>query len=95
MVSAMPSEVNLDDDRLRVTTWTLAAGEAVGWHTHEFDYLVVPVTGGLFKVPQPDGSEKAMEQVAGSPYLGAAGTEHDVINDGEAEAVFVEIELKG
>jgi quercetin dioxygenase-like cupin family protein len=90
----MPSEVNLDDDRMRVITWTLAAGEGVGWHTHEFDYLVVPVTGGHFRVPQPDGSEKTMEQVAGSPYMGTAGTEHDVINAGDTEAVFVEIELK-
>jgi quercetin dioxygenase-like cupin family protein len=90
----MPSEVSFDDDRLRVTTWTLAGGEAIGRHTHEFDYLVVPVTGGAFKVVEPDGSERTMEQVAGSPYLGSAGTEHDVVNDGKAETVFVEIELK-
>jgi beta-alanine degradation protein BauB len=90
----MASEVSFDDDRLRVTTWTLAGGEAIGRHTHEFDYLVVPVTGGDFKVVEPDGTEKTMVQVAGSPYMGTAGTEHDVVNDGDAEAVFVEIELK-
>jgi hypothetical protein len=35
-----------------------------------------------------------MRQVAGSPYLGAAGTAHDVVNATDHEAVFVEIELK-
>jgi quercetin dioxygenase-like cupin family protein len=90
----MSSEVSFDDDRLRVTTWTLAGGDDIGWHTHEFDYLVVPVTGGAFKVVEPGGTETAMEQVAGSPYMGTAGTAHDVINDSDTEAVFVEIELK-
>jgi len=33
--------------------------------------------------------------VAGEPYLGTAGTEHDVVNAGDRPAVFVEIELKG
>jgi hypothetical protein len=28
------------------------------------------------------------------PYLGQAGTEHDVVNAGAASAIFVEIELK-
>jgi hypothetical protein len=35
-----------------------------------------------------------MTQVAGSPYTGAAGTDHDVVSAGERAAVFVEIELK-
>jgi hypothetical protein len=31
-------------------------------------------------------------RVAGSPYLGTAGTEHDVVNATDCEAVFLEIE---
>jgi quercetin dioxygenase-like cupin family protein len=88
--------VSVDNDRVRVTTWTFdAAGTATGRHRHEYDYIVVPVTGGTFKVTDPDGSEREMEQVAGSPYLGTAGTEHDVVNASGEAAVFVEIELKG
>jgi hypothetical protein len=34
------------------------------------------------------------DRVRGSPYLGRAGTEHDVVNVSGALAVFVEIELK-
>jgi hypothetical protein len=88
-------EVSVDDDRQRVTTWTFARpGVATGQHRHEFDYVVVPVTGGTFRVLELDGSEREMEQVAGTPYLGKAGTEHDVVSSGDGGAVFVEIELK-
>jgi beta-alanine degradation protein BauB len=88
--------VSVDNDRVRVTTWTFdGAGTATGQHRHEYDYVVVPVTGGTFNVTDLDGSEREMTQVAGSPYLGTVGTEHDVVNAGDHEAVFVEIELKG
>ena len=88
--------VGVDTDQVRVTTWTFdGPGAAIGRHRHEFDYVVVPVTGGTFTVIDPDGSEREMNQVAGAPYLGTAGTEHDVVSAGEGEAVFVEIELKG
>jgi beta-alanine degradation protein BauB len=85
----------VDDERVRVTTWTFAAnGEATGWHVHEHDYVVVPVTGGTFAVTGPGRDTRELVQEAGSPYLGRAGTEHDVVNAGGAAAVFVEIELK-
>jgi beta-alanine degradation protein BauB len=87
--------VNADNDRVRVTTWTFAApGEATGEHRHEFDYVVVPVTGGRFEVVELDGSVRAMDQIAGSPYLGTAGTAHDVVSASSQQAVFVEVELK-
>jgi hypothetical protein len=87
--------IDAENDKVRVTTWTFgAAGEATGEHRHEFDYVVVPVTGGRFKVVDLDGSTREMDQVAGTPYLGTAGTAHDVIYVGGEEAVFVEIELK-
>ena len=58
--------VSVDDDRVRVTTWTFeSAGTATGRHRHEFDYVIVPITGGTFTVIDLDGSERDMEQVAG------------------------------
>ena len=87
--------VNADDDHVRVITWTFpAAGTATGHHRHEHDYVVVPVTGGPFRVIEADGSARVMDQEAGAPYLGRAGTEHDVVSAGDRTAVFVEIELK-
>jgi beta-alanine degradation protein BauB len=89
------AHVSADDDRVRVTTWTFeGAGTATGQHRHEFDYVVVPVTGGTFRVVDLDGSEREMDQVAGAPYIGTAGTAHDVVSATDGPAVFVEIELK-
>ena len=94
MSEAQPN-VTADNDRVRVTTVTFAAdGASTGPHCHEFDYVVVPVTGGSFLVTEADGSLREMAQVVGTPYLGAAGTAHDVASTTGQEAVFVEIELK-
>jgi quercetin dioxygenase-like cupin family protein len=85
----------VDDERLRITTWRFeASGDATGWHVHEFDYVVVPITGGPFAVTAPDGSKRELAQEAGVSYLGTAGTEHDVVYVGDTPAAFVEIELK-
>jgi quercetin dioxygenase-like cupin family protein len=84
-----------DDDRVRVTTLAFADGDETGEHRHEYDYLVVPVTGGTFTVIERDGSTHDLVQEAGAPYLGKAGTEHNVVNASGRAATFVEIELKG
>jgi quercetin dioxygenase-like cupin family protein len=87
------ASIDLDDARVRVTTWSFArAGDATGPHVHEYDYVVIPVTGGTFTVTNADGTTREMIQRAGSPYRGAAGTDHDVVSS--AAAVFVEVELK-
>jgi quercetin dioxygenase-like cupin family protein len=88
------STKTVDDDRVRVTTLAFADGDETGDHRHEFDYLVVPVTGGTFTVVEHDGSTRELAQEAGVPYLGTAGTEHNVINASGRAATFVEIELK-
>ncbi len=65
------SEVTIDDERIRVTTWTFGAdGASTGAHRHEFDYVVVPVTGGVFAVTDSGGAVRTMTQTAGSPYAG-------------------------
>jgi beta-alanine degradation protein BauB len=89
------STTNIDDDRVRITTWTFGSdGEHTGPHVHEYDYIVVPVTGGTFVVTNPDGTTRELTQEAGSSYAGTAGTDHDVANVPGATATFVEIELK-
>jgi beta-alanine degradation protein BauB len=85
--------VQLDNERARVTQWRFAPGEATGWHRHELDYLIVPVTSG--KLLMDDGtSTTEAELEPGRPYFRNAGVEHDVANGGDAELVFVELELK-
>ena len=83
------------DARLRVTQWAFdARGASTGEHEHEYDYLVVPVTGGRLRVVTADG-ETELVQTAGVPYSGRAGTRHTVISAEDDPVVFVEVELLG
>jgi quercetin dioxygenase-like cupin family protein len=85
----------IDDEQVRVTTWTFAAdGDETGHHVHEYDYLVVPITGGSFTIIHDDQTTRELVQHAGDPYRGTAGTSHNVVNRSSSPAVFVEIELK-
>ena len=94
-MSAARARTDVDDPRVRVTTWTFdQPGDATGPHVHEYDYIVVPVTGGTFTINEAGGARREMTQDAGSPYTGTAGTAHDVVSTSTARVVFVEIELK-
>ncbi len=84
----------IDNARVRVTEWRFAPGAATGFHRHETDYVVVPMTTGRLKLIGPDGAETFAELSAGESYGRQAGVEHDVVNANDFEFVFVEIELK-
>lgn len=85
--------MQIDNERSRVTQWRFAPGEATGWHRHEHDYVIVPVTAGTLLLD--DGSQTAEAELeAGRSYFRDAGIEHDVVNGGDGELVFVEVELK-
>ena len=86
--------VQIDNERLRVTEWRFAPGAATGWHRHEHDYVVVPLTTGRLLLEEPGGTSRRSELTTGSSYFRRAGVEHDVINDNPFEFAFVEIELK-
>jgi beta-alanine degradation protein BauB len=88
------STTTADDDRVRVTTFTFEDGDETGDHRHEYDYIVVPVTGGTFVITDRDGSVRELAQAAGVAYVGRAGTDHNVVNRSGRAATFVEIELK-
>jgi len=90
---AMP-DLQEDNARTRVTRWRFPPGGETGFHRHEFDYVVVPLTTGTLKIIDPNGGESLSALTAGVSYFREAGIEHNVINDSDAEFVFVEIELK-
>jgi beta-alanine degradation protein BauB len=89
---AVPT-VQIDNDTVRVTEWRFAPGAATGFHRHEFDYVVVPLTTGRLAVEGPAGTVTA-ELTAGGSYARPAGVEHDVRNANAFPFVFVEIEIK-
>ncbi|MEC8777279.1 MAG: cupin domain-containing protein, partial [Pseudomonadota bacterium] len=77
-LEAVPT-VQVDNDRVRVTEWRFAPGAATGWHRHEFDYVVVPITTGTLLLKEGDG-ERYAELTAGVSYSREVGVEHNVIN---------------
>jgi quercetin dioxygenase-like cupin family protein len=85
--------VHVDNERVRVTEWRFAPGEATGWHRHEYDYVIVPLTRGPLRMRSAQG-ETVGELVAGHAYFREAGVEHDVWNPNPHEVAFVETELK-
>ena len=93
MLSAK-SEVQVDTPEVRVTEWRLAAGSATGHHVHEMDYVIVPVTAGEMTILASPGERSKAQLKVGKSYFRKAGVEHDVLNEGTAEIVFLEVELK-
>ena len=85
--------VLIDNDRVRVTRWRFVPGAATGWHRHEHDYVIVPLTDGSLTLVEPEG-ERRSELTTGVPYFRGAGVEHDVVNANEHDFEFIEIEVK-
>jgi beta-alanine degradation protein BauB len=94
MTERATPEVFIDNERVRVTAWRFAPGAATGWHRHEMDYVVVPMTDGALELLGQGGERTRAELKAGVPYFRSAGVEHDVINANSFAFAFVEIELK-
>ena len=93
MPEAVPT-VQVDNDQFRVTEWRFAPGAETGWHRHEMDYVVVPMTTGQLKIELPDDEIMISDLTAGISYAREIGVEHNVINANEFEFVFVEVEAK-
>ncbi len=90
---AAVSTVQIDDERVKVTEWRFAPGAETGYHRHEMDYVVVPMTTGTLLLETPEG-EIRTPLTAGRSYARQTGVEHNVVNANDYEFVFVEIELK-
>ncbi len=90
--AAIPT-VQIDNDQVKVTEWRFPPGGETGWHRHAMHYVVVPQTTGALLLETPDGPVTS-QLTAGISYARLAGVQHNVINPGSTEFVFVEIELK-
>ena len=91
--TAIPT-VLIENERTRVTEWRFkSGGDNTGWHTHEFDYVVVPLFDGILQIEQPDGEAVTAEVQNGVPYYRPLGASHDVINGNDFECAFIEIEF--
>jgi quercetin dioxygenase-like cupin family protein len=82
-----------ETERVIVTEWRLAPGAETGWHRHPYDYVVVCLTSGKL-VAETSAGNIETELQFGQAYTRPVGVEHNIVNAGEKEFAFVEVELK-
>ena len=86
-------QVIIENERVRVTRWDFAEeGDATGWHRHEHDYVIVPLSDGRLVIEHAGGTDIS-ELTQGGSYFRQSGVEHDVRNGNDVPYSFVEIEL--
>ncbi|MEM1428483.1 MAG: cupin domain-containing protein [Pseudomonadota bacterium] len=88
------SDLQAENALVRVTRWHLPAGSETGHHVHEYDYVIVPVVAGTLTIYDDAGAATEAPLVSGQSYFRNAGVSHNVTNQGDADIVFVEVELK-
>ena len=71
MIAAIPT-VQIDNERVKVTEWRFAPGAETGWHRHEMDYVVVPMTTGALTLEAPKGT-RTKARADGGRFLCASG----------------------
>lgn len=86
--------IQIDNDSVRVTRWDFAPGTETGWHTHDMNYVVIPVTDGILTIETPDGNNFDSPLSIGNSYSRKIGTEHNVVNNSDSNIAFVEVEIK-
>jgi quercetin dioxygenase-like cupin family protein len=87
--------VRIENGRVKATEWAFVPGAETGWHIHGYDYVIVPLTDGRLLLEEPDGATRRADLTLGIPYQRNAGVEHNVVNDGEADLRFLEVEIVG
>ena len=88
------TNIQIDNERIRVTEYSFNKGDETGFHTHQWDYVVVPQTSGQLLIIDDRKVETTTTLVKGEPYYRRAGVSHNVINNGREKLVFIELEIK-
>ena len=88
------ANIQIDNERVRVTEYSFNKNEETGFHVHQWDYVVIPQTDGLLLLINDNDEETTATLVKGQPYYREAGVSHNVINNGKEKLVFIEIEIK-
>ena len=88
------ANIQIDNERIRVTEYAFDQNEETGFHLHQWDYVVIPQTDGILLLVDENDVETTATLVKGQPYYREAGVSHNVINNGKEKIVFIEIEIK-
>lgn len=87
------SKLLQENERVIITEWRFAPGAETGWHRHAHDYVVVCLTAGKLLVETAAGNVETELQF-GQAYARPVGVEHNIVNSGKGEFVFIEVEIK-
>ncbi|HWA37370.1 MAG TPA: cupin domain-containing protein [Burkholderiales bacterium] len=91
--SQAQSRLLQENERVILTEWRLAPGAETGWHRHAHDYVVVCLTAGKLLAETANGNVET-ELAQGQAYARPVGVEHNIVNPGSEDFVFIEIEIK-
>ena len=83
-----------ENDRVKVWELTLQPGQAVGEHTHEHDYLILPIETSMVEVTRSGGRVEVSEYAGGSVIYRQKGETHDAKNVGPTRYHQLLVELK-
>ena len=83
------ANIQIENERVRVTEYTFNKNEETGFHVHQWDYVVIPQTDGLLLIIDDNGVETIATLVKGLAYYREAGVSHNVINNGKEKLVFI------
>jgi len=61
--------------------------------SHEMDYVITATTDCHMRLKEPGGTTRQVTVHAGEAYVRDCGVEHNVINAGDSEMRFVEVEI--
>lgn len=89
------SEVTYENEIFRATKWTIPAGDTIPMHTHEYDYVVIPLSENVMHVRTDAGELLEAQMQVGTSYGRSAGSAHECINMGDSDIVFIEVEYLG
>ena len=88
------ANIQIDNERIRVTEYSFNKNEETGFHVHQWDYIVIPQTEGQLLLIDHNKVETTATLTKGKPYYREAGVSHNVINNGKEKLVFIELEIK-
>ena len=57
----------IENEKVIVTRWVFAPGDTTGFHVHERDYVVVPLSTGKLRIVARDGSATLVEDSGRGP----------------------------
>ena len=92
--TAAPHVILHEDEHSRIIHYTIRPGEQTGWHTHEYDYVVVRLSDGTLTSNFADGTSRNFDYKAGTSASYKAPVEHNAVNTGDTDIIGYEIEFK-